>query len=1034
MADLRLEHSNYVIYVLQRENKETYTMQNAPEGWDDDDLEIVRNLKYHGILTQFTGGLLFRGGALDFINDSYNMYGLNSNVYLMKYVLRKGESYTMGLASDAIDFLKFKQRYRGIADFNTKKEKKGYLEINFNSQELETLLESHQDDEFSIQRNTSIDEDGISEMPLNNCTIKGRNLEAKGWAKATRTLYSSGDDGESFQFWVTIPTEFGVKGFGRHVEVTNSGFATGDQINFQPNFFYDDLPDAVLTETQLKISAKFKVRFFPTDGITAATVTCYLQPWVFTGDTYLRQTNESTGQLEGKIQVGPARSLNEVIDFNGEIVSYGFGEIPNNRTFSLQFEFTNVTGVVPGWQCEIDTLQDGTPDYRIEVEEISRYNTTGLTYRFSFINEVGSRLMEIITGEKNKFYSKVFGRQGFPPSSGITLPPQYQDYRYRENGEWGNIGLIGGFDIRRFSLDNPLYKSLTTSMKDLIDGLTATFNIGVGIENSEYGQRVRFEPLDYFYQTKTIVRLTNQVSDVEREVDPKMFNSSCSFGQTNGGDYEFGLGLDEPNVSTDFITPLRKTANKYDKKGRIRSDETGQEIIRRQPEELDETADMSGDDNFWYLDLKINQDSIYEQLDWEDVLVSEPIGVQNPDTYRSWRFTPKRCMYRHGWVLRAGMEQPLNLNKLISLGSSDSNVNLITQYIPNTTVREQEGIIREKSTTLVSKLNPAIILPEMITFKHPVNDELMDWIMGTTSVVIGGEVEEVPNWYFKFSFINEKEETETGHLISMKPKTGEFKMYKSNEKIYQTENDSGIIYIFTISYYILVEGLVSFEVSGSGFVDWGDGNLSFYDGVDVIVENDFSFGPASYIKFSGTLTKFDNDSNGIVLTYSISNIPDDVVWFKDKGNDSLVAGDIANLKEGLELFQIEGNNYIQGSVESLPSTIDHFTVQGNNVVSGNISNIPSISNIKILSIEGNSFVSGYTSGTVYSSDIIYFGISPNSTFGYNATQVDDILIDLYNSGMSIGNIIFGANNSARTSASDAAVNGLEGLGVTIQFL
>ena len=34
----------------------------------------------------------------------------------------------------------------------------------------------------------------------------------------------------------------------------------------------------------------------------------------------------------------------------------------------------------------------------------------------------------------------------------------------------------------------------------------------------------------------------------------------------------------------------------------------------------------------------------------------------------------------------------------------------------------------------------------------------MNLILGTTEVLIDGEVEEVPNWYFKFEFINENEE------------------------------------------------------------------------------------------------------------------------------------------------------------------------------------------------------------------------------------------------------------------------------------
>ena len=78
-------------------------------------------------------------------------------------------------------------------------------------------------------------------------------------------------------------------------------------------------------------------------------------------------------------------------------------------------------------------------------------------------------------------------------------------------------------------------------------------------------------------------------------------------------------------------------------------------ILRRHPEYLDETEDRQGDLDMWYLDLKRNIDLIYEQLDWQDALVSEPTGISNPESYKNWRFTPKRSMLRHGWNIRAGV-------------------------------------------------------------------------------------------------------------------------------------------------------------------------------------------------------------------------------------------------------------------------------------------------------------------------------------------------------------------------------------------
>ena len=81
MIDIRNENSNDIIFVLQREDSASLVLERDPIGWREDDLEVVRNKQYHGIVTQFTGGLKFEKDAKDFILDAYNRGGLNTNVY-----------------------------------------------------------------------------------------------------------------------------------------------------------------------------------------------------------------------------------------------------------------------------------------------------------------------------------------------------------------------------------------------------------------------------------------------------------------------------------------------------------------------------------------------------------------------------------------------------------------------------------------------------------------------------------------------------------------------------------------------------------------------------------------------------------------------------------------------------------------------------------------------------------------------------------------------------------------------------------------
>lgn len=764
MAGINLRNSNYIVFVLQREEISTLELTEEPEGWNEDDLKLVRNTKYHGIVTQFTGGLKFRKAAAAYIQETYSDEGLNGNLYLIKYQLKNNASYVIG---DTFDKIKFTERYRGLADFNTLKSKDGAVEINFNSDQLEQLIKAHEGDDLGIERITDIDGDSISDIPLNHAILEGRDLNGQGEHVNFSTTEAGSQAFNIDRNKVVIPTQFITKGFDRHIEVTDALFDEDNSKGWQSAFFYDDIEDVVQVISKLEINADFSLRLTVEHDVGfVPKIAPYLAIFNFNGNGYDEVTTYPIGTT--------LYDNGELITFNGLIHSFGY-EIPNTWAMAIQFEVTNFSSNQNGGLFKFVYQVN---KYNITVIESTKFDSDGRIYKFAFVNQVASRIMEILSGDRFKFYSKDFGRDILSPASGH--PTQYYDYDYAQDGKWGNIGLIHGFDVRTFSTSNPLYKSLTTSLKDLISSLQATFNIGVGVENSDRGQRLRFEHLEHYYRSDIVVKLPSQVSDVEREVEPNMFYSACEFGSIKGGDYENGLGLDEPNINSKFITPIRKTDKKYIKLSKVRSDETGMELLRRQPEYLDKTADRSGDDHIWYLDLKVNTDGLYEQLEWQDALESEPTGIFSPETYHNWRFTPKRSMLRHGFPLRTGIEQAKHVGTGSSSAliptSSNSNVNLVQHPIG-------ENEVIESAPQAASSLDRSPILPEKIKFTHPVNDELLDLIIGTTSVEINGEAEDVPNWYFKFQWINENEEFETGFLVSLSPTKGQFEFYKANENL-----------------------------------------------------------------------------------------------------------------------------------------------------------------------------------------------------------------------------------------------------------
>jgi hypothetical protein len=787
MANIRNEQSKYVYFVLQYEDQTALVLDKAPKGWADDELKIVRNTKYHGITTQFTNGLKFSGEAKDYIESAYAKGGINANLYLTKYTLRKNRDYiSLSFTANSVDSLAWEERYRGLADFKTKQVKDNELEVKFNSDELEEIIKSYEGDEFELNRKFSVDVDSsyssagegdLTYFSQQRCFLPGRNIETVGSAVNSQNSYTYFSNNADRDWAIVVPTEFVTKGFDRHVEVSATALKRDDGLSAQALFCYNDSLNH-LEETSLSINVyvnnmnlDWNVSTDHLEGFIA------IQEYEFTGGDYKKIQN--IDGTYGYILSGqPSFDVAQPISFSGSLdIPMG---ISNKTGYSVEFKIRRKDGQPHGLGLGIN-FHIPTDGYKITLTETSKYNDSRSNYKFSHINDIGSRLLEIMTGKTHKFYSKFLGRDKSNHPSIVTgVPPLYQDYDYAETGLAGEVAVIHGFAIRNFSEHQALYKSITTSFKNYITTLQSQFNVGLGVENSRYGQRVRVEELEYFYRDEIAIKLPLQATNISRKIDPNMFVSSASFGSEKGGDYELGIGLDEPNVKASYTIPLKKTSKKYTKVNKYRSDDVGLEQVRRNPQFLAPLEDDSSDSHIWLLDMKggnLGEDYIYDQLHWTDVLAEEPTGITQPDSYRSWRFTPKRSLLRHGWVLRGGMEVASMMGKRISVSSGNSNINLTTRY------NEESFPVSEKSSIFVRDLDRARVLPEIIKITHPLDDDLMDIILGTTSVEIGGEIEEVPNFYFKVQFINENEEFETGYIKSLSPKDNSIELYKANENV-----------------------------------------------------------------------------------------------------------------------------------------------------------------------------------------------------------------------------------------------------------
>ena len=768
MANVKLYNADYVRFYLKSEIAPRLRLDKEPSGWSDDGLEFVRHEKYHGILTSFTGDLSFFKEARQYILDDKEELGINSQLKLQKYELQEVDGD-----------IRFVLEYSGIVDYTTFTDKDEELKIKFNSNELEELIKTREDDEFDLEREFSIDEKSIDLLQTNKVDIDGVGLiestsmnlikdsnfidgdfaadpKDSDYAQGRTTyqqIYFRGGPGI-----ITPPLDLVTNGENRISSPDTSIFNADPAAKM---FFVDSAtldPDddtAVSIDLRFEIEADVKVVSYKgSDSRHSRPCSIVLvryrrNPLTLDYEivnqrvldtTIVNRSNYKRLSASGQIKIEnilPSEGL--VIGFLGTYREYYLSSIPIK--YDARVYKTNLN-------INLVQLKERT-----------------INHDFLFIDKCFERLIQIITGEKNRFLSRIFGRK---------------ENGYLEDGIYSDIGLISGYWVRKFTKDYDLYKSMKMSLKDLIESTMAVFNIGIGIEVIDGKQKIVVEDLKFFYQNSVGIKLPKQVSEVKVKTIKNDYFSSLELGYEKGGDYSDTLGVDEPNIKTNRITPIFRNKQDFKKVSKVRADDIGLEQIRRKPASLYGDEDTQQDEHIWFLDLKKDESSVtnnWIQKTWEDRLLYKPDNLSYADTFKSFFFTPLRILFRHGWVIRAGLNQKINLTKKISLSNSDSNSKLFMWF------KEDERGYSENENIFIKNLEVPRTEPESIEFTHPVNDDILKQILGKTKISYNGELIMVPNYYFRIQWIDENNNKQYGYILSIKPKENKFEVIKANNKI-----------------------------------------------------------------------------------------------------------------------------------------------------------------------------------------------------------------------------------------------------------
>ena len=179
---------------------------------------------------------------------------------------------------------------------------------------------------------------------------------------------------------------------------------------------------------------------------------------------------------------------------------------------------------------------------------------------------------------------------------------------------------------------------------------------------------------------------------------------------------------------------------------------------------------------------------------------------------------------------------------------------------------------------------------------------------------------------------------------------------------------------------------------------------------------------------AGVTTIMIHGSN--VISGNVSGIPAAVSNFYIYGSNT-ISGSVAGFPSTIRYIYIEGSNTLSGTVADIPDTIIQFSIKGVNTISGDLADISNA--ITYFVIEGSNTISVYTSGKTWSNSFIYSFHSKPVSGGLDATEVDNLFIDLDTSWTTTRSqtIDMRGTNAAPTATSAAARTSLIAKGRTI---
>ncbi|MFZ7121794.1 MAG: hypothetical protein ACOWWH_12710 [Eubacteriaceae bacterium] len=284
-------------------------------------------------------------------------------------------------------------------------------------------------------------------------------------------------------------------------------------------------------------------------------------------------------------------------------------------------------------------------------------------------HEFFTHYIELMTGQKNAFYSEYFGRT---------------DLGYSQDGEGAYLAIMDGYMIRNLPITE---YPLNTTFNDMLMDFIKLKNLAAFIEYKGDKEVFRIEKFASTFNQQTILDLRDRYSGISRTQNDDLTYSSIKVGFKDV-ELEDLNGLNVVHGEVNYSTPLTGIDNELDLQLKAYSDGYLIEIERRLQYSDAPEEDGKYDKNIFIVECKKGSTTDVIAKTNEDF--EEITGILQPNKAYNLGITPARIVREWGNSITGCLQK--NLTDKLILTKSATNTTLVTTKTGETSIAEKDNI------------------------------------------------------------------------------------------------------------------------------------------------------------------------------------------------------------------------------------------------------------------------------------------------------------------------------------------------------